>query len=29
MRIIFRFRILLTPKGKASLGSFNYYITII
>ena len=29
MRIIFRSRIPLTPKGKASLGSSNYYITII
>ena len=29
IRIIFRSRILLTPKGKASLGSSNYYITII
>ena len=29
IHIIFYFRILLTLKGKASLGSSNYYITII
>ena len=29
IRFIFYSRILLTPKGKVSLGSSNYYITII